>query len=172
MTKAKQDDRFQILTSLVFVAPSWAGRSFRQHRCKVVSGSRPRLYSPFTPASPSTTKPRRSRSTGTLGFFQVVGSGAVCSASRRATATRCPSTRRTRTNRRSIRNLNFPVDDGEAAVDALRRAGIEFEHCDNGPLKTDEKGIATPGPKQAWFRDPAETSCRWSRAWRPATKHA
>ena len=23
-----------------------------------------------------------------------------------------------------------------------------------GPIKT-EKGIATPGPKQAWFRDPA-----------------
>jgi len=23
------------------------------------------------------------------------------------------------------------------------------------PLETDEKGIATPGPKQAWFKDPA-----------------
>jgi catechol 2,3-dioxygenase-like lactoylglutathione lyase family enzyme len=51
--------------------------------------------------------------------------------------------------------LNFPVDDIEAAVDELREAGVEFEQYDEGPLKTDEKGIATPGPKQAWFRDPA-----------------
>ena len=51
--------------------------------------------------------------------------------------------------------LNFPVDDIEAAVDRLRAAGVEFERYDEGPLKTDEKGIATPGPKQAWFRDPA-----------------
>ena len=51
--------------------------------------------------------------------------------------------------------LNFPVDDIEAAVDALRAAGVEFEHYDEGPIKTNEKGIATPGPKQAWFRDPA-----------------
>jgi len=51
--------------------------------------------------------------------------------------------------------LNFPVDDIEAAVDELRAAGVEFEHYDSGPIKTNEKGIATPGPKQAWFRDPA-----------------
>ena len=51
--------------------------------------------------------------------------------------------------------LNFPVDDIVAAVDRLRAAGVEFERYDEGPLKTDEKGIATPGPKQAWFRDPA-----------------
>ena len=51
--------------------------------------------------------------------------------------------------------LNFPVDDIEAAVDELRKAGIEFEQYDEGPIKTDEKGIATPGPKQAWFKDPA-----------------
>lgn len=51
--------------------------------------------------------------------------------------------------------LNFPVDDIEAAVDMLRSAGIEFEQYDEGPLATDEKGIATPGPKQAWFKDPA-----------------
>jgi hypothetical protein len=118
MTKAKQDDRFQILTSLVFVAPSWARRSFRQHRRGVVSGSRPRLYSPFTPASPSTTKPRRSRSTGTLGFFQVVGrgSGLLCLPAGNGYAV--PSTRRTRTNRRSIRNLNF-LAFNEASSDAV-----------------------------------------------------
>ena len=51
--------------------------------------------------------------------------------------------------------LNFPVDDIEAAVDRLREAGVEFEQYNEGPLKTDTKGIATPGPKQAWFRDPA-----------------
>jgi len=51
--------------------------------------------------------------------------------------------------------LNFPVDDIETAVDELRDAGVEFEHYDEGPIKTNEKGIATPGPKQAWFRDPA-----------------
>jgi catechol 2,3-dioxygenase-like lactoylglutathione lyase family enzyme len=51
--------------------------------------------------------------------------------------------------------LNFPVDDIESAVDELRHAGIVFEQYDHGPLKTDEKGIASPGPKQAWFKDPA-----------------
>ena len=51
--------------------------------------------------------------------------------------------------------LNFPVDDIEAAVDRLREAGVVFEQYDEGPLKTNEKGIATPGPKQAWFQDPA-----------------
>lgn len=51
--------------------------------------------------------------------------------------------------------LNFPVDDIEAAVDELRGAGVAFETYTEGPLATDEKGIATPGPRQAWFRDPA-----------------
>jgi catechol 2,3-dioxygenase-like lactoylglutathione lyase family enzyme len=51
--------------------------------------------------------------------------------------------------------LNFPVDDIEVAVDRLHEAGVEFERYDEGPIKTNEKGIATPGPKQAWFRDPA-----------------
>lgn len=51
--------------------------------------------------------------------------------------------------------LNFPVPDIEAAVDALTAAGVVFEHYDSGPIATDEKGIATPGPRQAWFRDPA-----------------
>jgi len=51
--------------------------------------------------------------------------------------------------------LNFPVDDIEATVDALTAAGVAFEHYDAGPMRTDERGIAHPGPKQAWFRDPA-----------------
>ena len=51
--------------------------------------------------------------------------------------------------------LNFPVDDIERAVDDLASRGVRFEHYEEGPLKTDAKGIATPGPRQAWFRDPA-----------------
>ena len=51
--------------------------------------------------------------------------------------------------------LNFPVDDIESAVDAPHDAGVTFERYEEGPIKTDPKGIATPGPKQAWFRDPA-----------------
>ena len=51
--------------------------------------------------------------------------------------------------------LNFPVDDIDAAVDELTSSGITFEQYDEGPLKTNEKGIAAPGPKQAWFKDPA-----------------
>ena len=35
------------------------------------------------------------------------------------------------------------------------RAGVEFEQYDEGPIKTDEKGMATPGPRQAWFKGPA-----------------
>lgn len=51
--------------------------------------------------------------------------------------------------------LNFPVDDIEAAVDELRSAGVEFEHYEDGPIATNEKGIAKAGPYLAWFRDPA-----------------
>jgi predicted enzyme related to lactoylglutathione lyase len=51
--------------------------------------------------------------------------------------------------------VNFPVDDIEAAVDELREAGVEFERYDEGPIKTNEKGIAMAGPKIAWFKDPA-----------------
>jgi predicted enzyme related to lactoylglutathione lyase len=51
--------------------------------------------------------------------------------------------------------LNFPVDDIEAVVDRLHEAGVEFERYDEGPISTNEKGIAHPGPWQAWFRDPA-----------------
>jgi catechol 2,3-dioxygenase-like lactoylglutathione lyase family enzyme len=51
--------------------------------------------------------------------------------------------------------LNFPVDDIEVAVDALHAKGVTFEQYDEGPIATNEKGIAHPGPWQAWFRDPA-----------------
>ncbi len=50
--------------------------------------------------------------------------------------------------------LNFPVDDVEAAVDALTERGVRFEHYDGAPQ--DEKGIMRgSGPDIAWFRDPA-----------------
>jgi hypothetical protein len=51
--------------------------------------------------------------------------------------------------------LNFAVGDIESGLDALHDAGVTFERYDEGPIKTDPKGIATPGPQQAWFRDPA-----------------
>jgi catechol 2,3-dioxygenase-like lactoylglutathione lyase family enzyme len=51
--------------------------------------------------------------------------------------------------------LNFPVDDIEATVDWLTKAGVTFEQYPSGAIKTNEKGIAHPGPWQAWFRDPA-----------------
>ncbi len=52
--------------------------------------------------------------------------------------------------------LNFPVEDVDAAVDELRRAGVEFERYDDPGLTTDEKGIMRGnGPDIAWFKDPA-----------------
>jgi len=50
--------------------------------------------------------------------------------------------------------LNFPVDDIDAAVDALAARGVEIERYDG--MEQDEKGIARgPGPEIAWFKDPA-----------------
>jgi catechol 2,3-dioxygenase-like lactoylglutathione lyase family enzyme len=51
--------------------------------------------------------------------------------------------------------VNFPVDDIEETVDRLTKAGVTFEQYPSGAIKTNEKGIAHPGPWQAWFRDPA-----------------
>lgn len=48
--------------------------------------------------------------------------------------------------------LNFPVDDIDAAVDALTERGVRFETYKG----LDEKGIQRAyGPPIAWFRDPA-----------------
>jgi len=52
--------------------------------------------------------------------------------------------------------LNFPVDDIDAAVEQLGRAGVQFERYE----MTDENGIARGiangnGPDIAWFTDPA-----------------
>lgn len=56
--------------------------------------------------------------------------------------------------------LNFPVDDVDAAVDALTAKGVVFERYDSGVIATDAKGIARgggggQGPTIAWFKDPA-----------------
>ena len=52
--------------------------------------------------------------------------------------------------------LNFPVDEIEAAVDALSERGVEFEYYEGTELETDEKGIFRgAGPLIAWFKDPA-----------------
>ncbi|MBA3450499.1 MAG: VOC family protein [Chloroflexia bacterium] len=50
--------------------------------------------------------------------------------------------------------LNFPVDDIEAAVDALLARGVRFARYEG--MDQDEKGISRgEGPPIAWFMDPA-----------------
>jgi catechol 2,3-dioxygenase-like lactoylglutathione lyase family enzyme len=53
--------------------------------------------------------------------------------------------------------LNFPVDDVSKAVDELTMRGVRFEIYEDGPLKTDSRGISSSpdGPRIAWFKDPA-----------------
>jgi len=50
----------------------------------------------------------------------------------------------------------WDVDDVEGVVDELTSKGVAFERYDEGPIVTDEKGIATfeGGAKVAYFRDP------------------
>ncbi len=53
--------------------------------------------------------------------------------------------------------LNFPVDDIDAAVQALKEKGVAFEHYEG---MTDEDGVArgrthNMGPDIAWFKDPS-----------------
>ncbi len=48
--------------------------------------------------------------------------------------------------------LNFPVENIDEAVEALKHKGVKFEQYDY----TDEKGIAREmGPLIAWFKDPS-----------------
>ncbi len=52
--------------------------------------------------------------------------------------------------------LNFSVESVEKAVDEIGRLGLRLEQYDLPDLKTDDRGIARgPGPKIAWFKDPA-----------------
>jgi catechol 2,3-dioxygenase-like lactoylglutathione lyase family enzyme len=48
------------------------------------------------------------------------------------------------------------VDDVDGVVEELTERGVVFERYDEGPILTDEKGIATfeGGAKVAYFRDP------------------
>jgi catechol 2,3-dioxygenase-like lactoylglutathione lyase family enzyme len=48
------------------------------------------------------------------------------------------------------------VDDVEGIVDELALKGVAFERYDEGPIITDEKGIATfdGGARVAYFKDP------------------
>ena len=48
------------------------------------------------------------------------------------------------------------VNDVERVVDELAARGVAFERHDEGPIITDERGIATfeSGAKVAYFRDP------------------
>ena len=52
--------------------------------------------------------------------------------------------------------LNFSVDNIEEAVAEIEALGLRLEHYDLPDLKTDKRGIFRgPGPKIAWFKDPA-----------------
>ena len=49
----------------------------------------------------------------------------------------------------------FRTDDVDGLVDELSSKGVPFEQYDEGPFKTDEKGIAEMGEiRGAWFKDP------------------
>jgi predicted enzyme related to lactoylglutathione lyase len=50
--------------------------------------------------------------------------------------------------------LNFPVENIDQTVDALAKAGVEFEKYEG--FGQDERGIARADPPAiAWFKDPA-----------------
>jgi len=55
--------------------------------------------------------------------------------------------------------LNFPVDDVDAAVDALNAQGVVTKIYSDEEFPSDPKGIVRGGPDRgpdiAWFRDPA-----------------
>ena len=58
------------------------------------------------------------------------------------------------------------VDDVERVVDELTSKGVTFERYDEGPIVTDEKGIATfeGGAKVAYFKDPDGNTLSISQA--------
>jgi hypothetical protein len=57
----------------------------------------------------------------------------------------------------------------EGVVDELASKGVAFERCEEGPIVTDEKGIATfeGGAKVAYFRDPDVNTLSIAQAPRP-----
>jgi catechol 2,3-dioxygenase-like lactoylglutathione lyase family enzyme len=53
--------------------------------------------------------------------------------------------------------LNFRVPDVERTLSALGERGVKPEIYKDGPVRTNEKGIAADGngPRIAWFKDPS-----------------
>jgi catechol 2,3-dioxygenase-like lactoylglutathione lyase family enzyme len=52
--------------------------------------------------------------------------------------------------------LNFVVEDVDAAVDELGKAGVRMQRYDDLGMEADEKGIVRgDGPAIAWFTDPS-----------------
>ncbi len=52
--------------------------------------------------------------------------------------------------------LNFPGASAEKAVAALTERGIRMQIYQDGPVRTDDRGILRGnGPTIAWFKDPA-----------------
>ena len=50
---------------------------------------------------------------------------------------------------------SFATDRLEEVVDGLHARGVELERFDDGPQRTDERGIAElDGVRIAWVRDP------------------
>ena len=64
---------------------------------------------------------------------------------------------------------SWGVDDVESVVDELTEKGVVFERYEEGPIVTDEKGIATfeGGAKVAYFRDPDGNTLSIAQAPRP-----
>ena len=64
---------------------------------------------------------------------------------------------------------SWGVDDVEAVVDDLTEKGVAFERYDEGPIVTNEKGIATfeSGAKVAYFSDPDGNTLSIAQAPRP-----
>ena len=64
--------------------------------------------------------------------------------------------------------VGWDVDDVERVVDELSSRGVAFERYDEGPIITDEKGIATfeGGAKVAYFRNPDGNTLSIARAQR------
>jgi len=60
------------------------------------------------------------------------------------------------TGRSTATLAGWYVDDVEGIVDELASRGVSFERYGEGPIITDDKGIATfdGGAKVAYFRDP------------------
>jgi len=58
------------------------------------------------------------------------------------------------------------VDDVEGVVDELTERGVVFERYDEGPIVTDEKGIATfeGDAKVAYFKDPDSNTLSIAKA--------